>query len=702
MRLARALGLFVCVLAFAVWFAGRVSKMPITALFEFDSGSGAISSPYTESLGTLSKSPAYSAPDPVKVNGRLRAGGQGSVAGDIELWVSDAPAGDRPVSLTAKRFSGTGVADVATRHNATTHTGYFARQIGSSIVLLRYNNGTSTQLGSGVSQAWTAGDTNTLTVAASGSGAQVDVSVYWNGVLKFTESDTSSDRITADGVGAFQLFETASPSSSTGTHVDSFQVGTNDVLTAGAVTFTSRDTTTRLVSEAATGGSAPYAYQWHRSTSSGFTPGVGTTIAGATNLTLNDSGLTPNTVYYYVLRVTDDDSAVVDSEEVAVTTYPTLTDVFDANVYWSPGNWYSDGAGAFQTSNNMRAGSTFAESNNPGAYLKLGFNGTTFKMPVLTDHLVGDESTWPTITYLLDADPDEEDPDTGAWVDVQLGSETDTPISLTGLSNSNHTIYIAFRRTTVTNDRWDGPGNSVKVIGFITGSTVAPTGDIAIKTRSSMCLTDSIGEAYNVEGSTQDSLKSWVRYICKSDKLNCEYGLVGFSTQGYTQAGSGNVPAAIPLTGDAAIDFYSDGRSRLRAGMFWPRFHNVFDVYGANSSGQTTEEQAAIVKHAMEKLRLQSPDARLFKVVPFGGFTRAGIEAGFEDYQDESGDAYSYKIDLGPEFEVGLDLSGPSSKSDDGIHPNTETHIDISDLIYEQTQGKSYPPRGAGLFTGVI
>jgi hypothetical protein len=48
-------------------------------------------------------------------------------------------------------------------------------------------------------------------------------------------------------------------------------------------------------------GTGPFEYQWHRSTSSGFTPGGANEIDGATDLTLFDSGLSPNTVYYYKL-----------------------------------------------------------------------------------------------------------------------------------------------------------------------------------------------------------------------------------------------------------------------------------------------------------------------------------------------------------------------------------------------------------------
>lgn len=95
-------------------------------------------------------------------------------------------------------------------------------------------------------------------------------------------------------------------------------------LAAGALSQVSvTATTAQLLSAAATGGTAPYTYQWHRSVTTGFTPGVGTAIAGATSLTLNDSGLIPNTQYYYKVVATDSVAATATSSQLAVATLAT-------------------------------------------------------------------------------------------------------------------------------------------------------------------------------------------------------------------------------------------------------------------------------------------------------------------------------------------------------------------------------------------
>lgn len=85
-------------------------------------------------------------------------------------------------------------------------------------------------------------------------------------------------------------------------------------------------TTAQLSSAVATGGTGPYTYQWYRSTVSGFTPGGGNIIAGATALTLDDSGLIPNTQYYYEVVATDSLAATGSSTQLAVaTSVPVLS-----------------------------------------------------------------------------------------------------------------------------------------------------------------------------------------------------------------------------------------------------------------------------------------------------------------------------------------------------------------------------------------
>lgn len=105
---------------------------------------------------------------------------------------------------------------------------------------------------------------------------------------------------------------------------------TPGIITVGAVT----STTAQLSATKPSTGSAPFTYQWYRSTTSGFVPGpsnaVGDPIeSSADSVSLNDSGLIPGTQYYYDLIATEDGVspdtaayAAVGAETLAPTVNP--------------------------------------------------------------------------------------------------------------------------------------------------------------------------------------------------------------------------------------------------------------------------------------------------------------------------------------------------------------------------------------------
>lgn len=96
-------------------------------------------------------------------------------------------------------------------------------------------------------------------------------------------------------------------------------------LAVGPITQVSvSDTKASLSSVAASGGTGPYTYQYYASTTTGFSPGAGTLVAGATTLASVISGLIPNTQYYFKIRVTDtgNANATADSAQLAVATAP--------------------------------------------------------------------------------------------------------------------------------------------------------------------------------------------------------------------------------------------------------------------------------------------------------------------------------------------------------------------------------------------
>lgn len=98
-------------------------------------------------------------------------------------------------------------------------------------------------------------------------------------------------------------------------------------ITAGTLSQVSvGSTVASLLATAATAGTAPYAYQWYRSTVTGFSTGAGNLIAGATALALNDTGLIPGTTYYYKVVATDAVPATATYTQLTVVTAaPTLS-----------------------------------------------------------------------------------------------------------------------------------------------------------------------------------------------------------------------------------------------------------------------------------------------------------------------------------------------------------------------------------------
>lgn len=91
--------------------------------------------------------------------------------------------------------------------------------------------------------------------------------------------------------------------------------------TAGALSKVSVGVNSAVLSSAvATAGTGPYTYQWYRSLTTGFSPGVGNIISGATSLSLSDSGLSAGTNYFYKVVATDSGSVSGTSAQLSIVT----------------------------------------------------------------------------------------------------------------------------------------------------------------------------------------------------------------------------------------------------------------------------------------------------------------------------------------------------------------------------------------------
>lgn len=142
------------------------------------------------------------------------------------------------------------------------------------------------------------------------AGTSISVKVNGTTLISVTDSEVTTGRI-----GIYLEYSNANygflADSISGTSAGTALVsGTASISTIGLTT------STVTMSVAASGGTAPYTYQWQRKT------GAGGTYAnvGSPGATLNDTGLTRGTVYYYRCVQTDSAPASVTSNEVSLTT----------------------------------------------------------------------------------------------------------------------------------------------------------------------------------------------------------------------------------------------------------------------------------------------------------------------------------------------------------------------------------------------
>lgn len=94
-------------------------------------------------------------------------------------------------------------------------------------------------------------------------------------------------------------------------------------LTSGAISLVQKYTNKLdLAVTAGTGGTGPYAYQWYKSTVSGFSPDESNKVTGATGLQATITGLVPGQQYYFLVVTTDqgDSGATITSSQFGAST----------------------------------------------------------------------------------------------------------------------------------------------------------------------------------------------------------------------------------------------------------------------------------------------------------------------------------------------------------------------------------------------
>lgn len=154
-------------------------------------------------------------------------------------------------------------------------------------------------------------------VALDDSGNTVSgVTLEWSSTDNSVVTVSSGGLITARAAGTASIVVAALCCSAADTVAVTVQAAQ---LVAGTASATAGAEQVTLNATAPSYGTPPYTYQWHRSTSSGFIPGLGTAISGLISLDEVDTGLTNGTTYHYRLVITDEDGATAEYEEVSAT-----------------------------------------------------------------------------------------------------------------------------------------------------------------------------------------------------------------------------------------------------------------------------------------------------------------------------------------------------------------------------------------------
>jgi len=307
-----------------------------------------------------------------------------------------------------------------------------------------------------------------------------------------------------------------------------------------------------------------------------------------------------------------------------VVSGPARISVDDPNWFFSPYNWYLDGPNE-------------AVAHAPGAYMKIGFTGTSAVLGVQVSQVPGN---LPKIRWSIDGGP------------YQIAQLSGTTVGLASdLASGNHTLWLQYMAadggsgwSTLTNVFW------ITGLTLDSGATsVAPL----LKTKRVLFNGDSGAQGVRATGgsagvSGDDSLVSYASYCLRA--MDAEYGLLGFTGLGWTVAAAGGAgPVAFFTPGNdtnSSWNKYWAGHTRLVNGRYDPPPDYIITCLGANDWNVSAPNVEASVIAYLTAARAAAPNTWLFIVVAINGIQRAAVQAGFNSYQASTPDANAVLIDI--------------------------------------------------------
>lgn len=334
-------------------------------------------------------------------------------------------------------------------------------------------------------------------------------------------------------------------------------------------------------------------------------------------------------------------------------------------VAFSPFNWFLSPAG-------------YAQTPNPGAYLKLGFTGSKVAVNIdvspLTQAKVA-ASQYPIVRFSIDGGP----PNT-----QQLTPTSNSILCGSALKPGNHSLLFQYVAGYVFLDFWT-PINVFRVTGFTLdegASLTKPFGAVAQLPHNALFLGDSItngdddiatfaGGITNAVD-TQDATIGYSSVVAAG--IGAEFGVVAYGGASWDgHAADGHTPGL--MASYAKLDI---AHSRFDGGKLSPLPDDIFINMGENSGPQGDD-----VPILLTALRAASrPTTNIFVIVPFSGRSRSPLKSGFDAYQKFAPtDSHTYFMDLGnnPYLKAGA----PTMMSVDGQHPLATLHALLGAQIIE-------------------
>lgn len=391
------------------------------------------------------------------------------------------------------------------------------------------------------------------------------------------------------------------------------------------------------------------------------------TVSSTGAKTASATGLTASTTYYAHFQQRDasnNDSTVATTASFNTAAGPTTYPVTDASIFWSPYNWYSDGAGAMQA-NNVKASSTHAWSGMRGAYFKfkatVGASGS-IALNIDTTTLSGlTAAGCPQINWSIN----------GGAYQTKLLASGDTSFSLaTGLSAGTYEVFVYFRGVYITQDgggaqNYTAANNIFKVTGIVVsaGGTLSAT---TIRSKKLLVYGDSITEGDLSNGgprsSTSQDAHMTYGYVL-AQALDAEVGIVGFYGQQWSWFNS-------------TWPNHASGISRLISSALSPAPDYIVINYGENDGNPGP--LVGNINSTLSAVAAAAPSAKMVLNIPFSGRARTNLNAATLP-------SNCVRIDLA-RFEM---LNGNTVWSYDGQHPNQRGHANLGALLAYAINGAS-------------